>query len=342
MSSVSSYLVITSVATADNHVLRAYATQAGKYGVGLVVVGDNKSPLDFQLPGCDFYSIERQKGLSFTLPSLLPTNHYSRKNVGYLVAACSGADIIIETDDDNLPYEEFWLERILHHNGLTFENAGWVNAYRHFSAANIWPRGFALDCVQEQIPSSVRKENIPCPMQQGLADENPDVDAIYRLTLPLPVKFEAAEAIALGRGAICPFNSQNTTWFKEAFPLLYLPSFCSFRMTDIWRSFVAQRVAWECGWHILFHKSTVWQERNSHNLLKDFQDEIPGYLHNGKIVEVLSHLALRSGKEHIFENMKTCYSAIIDMNLIDPAEMQLLDAWFADFQNFVTYTFKNK
>jgi STELLO glycosyltransferases len=332
VSSVSSYLVITSVATADNHVLREYSTQAGKYGRGLIVIGDKKSPLDFELPGCDFYSIERQKNLSCSLPSLLPTNHYSRKNVGYLVAAHSGADIIIETDDDNLPYKEFWQERTLHHNGLTFENAGWVNAYRHFSAANIWPRGFALNCVQQPTPSSIQQTNIACPIQQGLADENPDVDAIYRLTLPLPVKFEAAEAIALGRGAICPFNSQNTTWFKEAFPLLYLPSFCSFRMTDIWRSFVAQRVAWECDWHILFHKSTVWQERNSHNLLKDFQDEIPGYLHNGKIVEVLSLLALRQGKEHILENMKACYSAMIDMALIDPAEMQLLDAWFADLQ----------
>jgi hypothetical protein len=326
----SSFLIVTSIAASEHPVLRAYAHEAAENDVGFVLIGDKKSPGAFHLENCDFYSIERQNSLPFSIVKHLPYNHYSRKNIGYLLAASRGADIIIETDDDNFPYKEFWQERILHHNGLTFENAGWVNAYKHFSAANIWPRGFALDCVQDQIPSSVKKENVPCPIQQGLADENPDVDAIYRLTLPLPLKFEATEAIALGRGAICPFNSQNTTWFKEAFPLLYLPSFCSFRMTDIWRSFVAQRVAWECGWYILFHKSTVWQERNSHNLLKDFQDEIPGYLHNGKIVEVLSKLVLRQGKEHIFENMKTCYSAMIDMALIDSAEMQLLDAWFAD------------
>ena len=332
VSSISSYLVITSVATADHRVLREYSTQTGKHGRGLIVIGDKKSPLDFALPGCDFYSIERQKGLSFSLPSLLPTDHYSRKNVGYLVAAQSGADVIIETDDDNLPYKEFWEERILHHNGLMYENPGWVNAYRHFTGANIWPRGFALDCVQEQTPSPIKRVNVSCPIQQGLADENPDVDAIYRLTLPLPITFNNVEAIALGRGTVCPFNSQNTTWFRDAFPVLYLPSFCSFRMTDIWRSFVAQRVAWECGWHVLFHKSTVWQERNNHNLLKDFQDEIQGYLHNGKIVEVLSDLTLRPGKEHIFENMKACYSSIIDMDLIDPAEMQFLDAWCADLE----------
>ncbi|MBV5271274.1 MAG: DUF288 domain-containing protein, partial [Afipia sp.] len=79
---------------------------------------------------------------------------------------------------------------------------------------------------------------------------NPDVDAIYRLTLPLPQSFREEQPVALGRNVWCPFNSQNTTWWKEAAPLLYLPSFCSFRMTDIWRSFVAQRIAWENGWHI--------------------------------------------------------------------------------------------
>jgi hypothetical protein len=30
-------------------------------------------------------------------------------------------------------------------------------------------------------------------------------------------------------------------------PLLYLPSHCCFRMTDIWRSFIAQRCLWELG-----------------------------------------------------------------------------------------------
>ena len=54
------------------------------------------------------------------------------------------------------------------------------------------------------------------------------------------------------------------------YPLLYLPAYCSFRMTDIWRSFVAQRIAWENGWRLLFHGPTMEQERNVHDLMKDF------------------------------------------------------------------------
>src|SRR5438270_335676 len=85
-------------------------------------------------------------------------------------------------------------------------------------------------------PSTLERKEIYCPIQQGLADENPDVDAIYRLAFPLPLTFRTDRRIALGGSAWCPFNSQNTTWTREAFPLLYLPSYCSFRMTDIWRS----------------------------------------------------------------------------------------------------------
>ena len=91
-------------------------------------------------------------------------------------------------------------------------------------------------------------QTVACPIQQGLADGNPDVDAIFRLVLPLPMNFGRKPPIALCRGAWCPFNSQNTSWWPAAYPLLYLPAYCSFRMTDIWRSFVAQRICWENGW----------------------------------------------------------------------------------------------
>jgi hypothetical protein len=65
--------------------------------------------------------------------------------------------------------------------------------------------------------------------------------------------------VALGAGAWSPFNSQNTAWYPKAYPLLYLPSYCSFRMTDIWRSFVAQRIAWENGWAVLFKSPDVYR-----------------------------------------------------------------------------------
>lgn len=327
------FLIITSIASQEHPVLKQFAEDTSKHSIPFIVIGDTKSPKEFNLAGCDFYSIERQQTLKFLLAKTLPVKHYARKNLGYLIAMSKGAETIIETDDDNLPFERFWDDRTKSVNAHLLNNKGWVNVYKYFTEAHIWPRGFALENFQDKLPILENELLIDCPIQQGLADENPDVDAIYRLTLPLPIIFNKADSIALGINSFCPFNSQNTTWFKEAFPLLYLPSHCSFRMTDIWRSFVAQRIAWTCGWSVLFHQSTVWQERNDHNLMNDFRDEISGYNNNAQIIKSLKELDLKEGFDNIPSNMKLCYNALIELGLVDQRENDLLDAWFEDLSN---------
>src|SRR5258708_2242283 len=66
-------------------------------------------------------------------------------------------------------------------------------------------------------------------------------------------------------------------------------------MTDIWRSLVAQRILWENNWMLLFHSPTGVQARNEHNLMNDFENEIPGYLHNETIAETLMGARLKAG-----------------------------------------------
>ena len=121
----SSFLVITSIAGPDHPVLKMYAEKAQVEGVCLLTIGDRKSPGDFDLSGCDFYSLERQLSLPLSLGQNLPYNHYARKNIGYLVAASRGAEIIIETDDDNLPYPSFWDERKRMQNVHVLDDCGW-------------------------------------------------------------------------------------------------------------------------------------------------------------------------------------------------------------------------
>jgi len=103
-------------------------------------------------------------------------------------------------------------------------------------------------------------------------------------------------------------------------------------MTDIWRSFVAQRIMWENNWHLLFHESTVWQDRNEHNLMKDFQDEIQGYLNNDKIIKSLESIELKKGTENLAENLLTCYNKLIEIEVIGKEEIQLLQAWLNDLK----------
>jgi len=326
-----SALIITSISR-PNRILIEYAEKCREHNIDFIVIGDVGSPTSFHIENCDFFSVEAQRRLDSKLVSCLPEKHYSRKNIGYLIAMDRGVQIIIETDDDNFPLSSFWKERKATVNAHILERLGWVNIYRYFSNGSIWPRGFPLDFIKHDVPElqNLELHETYCPIQQGLADENPDVDAVFRLVCSLPQTFDKKANLAVGKESWCPFNSQNTTWFQDAFPLLYLPSTCSFRMTDIWRSFIAQRICWENNWHVLFQSPTVRQERNEHDLLKDFSDEIPGYLNNRKICESLEQVRILEGKEHIPENMLCCYEKLVQMGLIEKKELECLQAWLKD------------
>ncbi|MHC4391915.1 MAG: STELLO glycosyltransferase family protein [Planctomycetota bacterium] len=214
-------------------------------------------------------------------------------------------------------------------------DSGWINVYRYFTDLEVWPRGLPLDAVHGELPSraALPVALTECPIQNGLADQSPDVDAIHRLLRPAPLDFDPdATPLALGTNAWCPFNSQNTVWRPCAFPLLYLPTTCSFRMTDIWRSFVAQRIAWAKGWSIAFLPPTVRQERNEHDLLRDFADEVPGYLHNRKIASALGAVEVGDDPAAIHDDLRGCYRALVAGSWIEAVELELLEAWLDDLR----------
>jgi len=326
-------IVITSILNEKN-AIKMYANKISNSEISLYVIGDKKCPVNFSLKNCKYYSLEQQKKLPYKFVSKCPVNNYARKNIGYLEAIKSGHDVIVETDDDNFPLRNFWDERNIIQRVKYIEDGGWVNVYEYFSDEKIWPRGFPLEHLDKEMPLiSKKKSEKYCPIQQGLVDIDPDVDAVYRMIHAQDIKFAKNKKIALGHNAWCPFNSQNTTWFKKAFPLMYLPSYCSIRLTDIWRSFIAQRVAWACGWNILFHSPNVYQNRNKHNLLNDFEDEIPGYLYNNKICNSLNELDLKEGVENLYENLFRCYRLMIKNKWIGQKELKLLEFWINDFDS---------
>jgi hypothetical protein len=294
-------------------------------GWDFIVAGDSKSPA-FELEGCRFLSLEDQRGSGFELGVLCPEKTYARKNLGYLEAMRSGAEVIVETDDDNLPQNAFWAVRDQTQYCRQVDQPGWVNAYAWFSGAFIYPRGMPLNLARSTIVGDPQNLWVDCPIQQGLADGDPDVDAVYRMLYPLPFCFDrsgdAEDPIFMEEETWCPFNSQNTTWFKEVFPLMYLPTHCSFRMCDIWRSFVAQRIAPG----IMFHGPTVYQERNEHDLHKDFLDEIPGYVHNESIRAALMATEFPEGST-LYAKLLHCYGVMISNGWVGFKEMELLRAW---------------
>ena len=299
----------------------------------LIVIGDKKGPASYDLEGVEFLSLAAQLESEFDLARKLPTGHYARKNVGYLEAIRLSASCVYETDDDNAPLDS-WAPRAETARAFEVREHGWVNVYRLFSEERIWPRGFPLDALADSLSCVPRlaKETIAvrAPIQQGLVNNSPDVDAIWRLVKDRPLDFQVGPSVVLPRGAWCPFNSQSTWWFPVAYPLMYLPSFCSFRMTDIWRSFIAQRCLWELSLGVVFHAAEVVQERNAHDLMRDFADEIPGYTRNKELADILEGLGLAQGVKAVPANMLTCYEALVSARFFEKDELTLLASWLND------------
>jgi hypothetical protein len=301
-------------------------------GWSCVVVGDTKTPADWHCDGVTYLDVAAQRRLFGGYADAVPYRHYCRKNLGYLHAICHGARVILETDDDNFPYADSFgrgLGRAV--GGRLLSGPGWVNVYRHFTGdPGVWPRGLPLDAIHE--PGTVAPLPAPrdCPVQQYLADNDPDVDAVYRLTRKEPLFFDrGAEPVVLADGAWTPFNSQNTLFYADAFPLLYLPCHVSFRMTDIWRSFVALAALHRHGLSLAFHPPTVEQLRNAHDLMRDFRDEVVGYLRNREIVEALEAAARECPADgNLAATAARLWDALHAIGVIPERELPIIRGWF--------------
>lgn len=316
------FIVITSIFLPTEAIERFAKLKDWK----VIVVGDKKTAVDWSYPGVTYLSPVGQQEVASKFAGLLPWNSYTRKNIGYLYAILQGARVIYESDDDNIPSDNWVSEPEFSVDAEFLSDASFVNIYSYFTDKKVWPRGIPLRCVLDaETPKAEAAKNLKVGVWQFLADEDPDVDAIYRLTNNTPIYFNWREPLVLDQGTCCPFNSQNTYFRKEVFPLLYLPSTVTFRFTDILRGLVAQPVLWAAGYHLGFAGATVLQKRNPHDYLKDFESEIPCYLQAEKVVQIAKEAV--SSEKTISENLLSVYRALSVKGIVSEKELEILSCW---------------
>ena len=189
-----------------------------------------------------------------SMPSQLPWNHFGRKNFGYLFAIGRGAARIYDLDDDNiikqngsLPEVPLACVRPVLQPSPRAPSA--VNPYPSLGGAGTaWPRGFPMGQIKRSFGQTRLRSagwTNSCGrvgIMQSLADNDPDVDAIYRLTSPhLPLNFNQRPfPMALDGWAVSPFNAQATLFWRDCFWGLLLPVSVHGRVSDIWRGYIAQ------------------------------------------------------------------------------------------------------
>ena len=109
---------------------------------------------------------------------------------------------------------------------------------------------------------------------------------------------------------------------------MYLPSHVSFRFTDILRGLVAQPIMWSMGLHLGFHNATVVQKRNPHDYMKDFESEVPMFIHGPQIVDIIRPVI--SSSYTVSDNLLLAYKALAEKRVVPDAELTTLSAWLED------------
>lgn len=341
----------------------------------LVIVGDLKSPQEYKIISSQvrerqviYLNPKEQDKFSDSFSKALPWNSFGRKNIGYLYAMKNGAKVIWDFDDDN--YIKFWMDGAAPDSNVFLDshislsraknvtasvvscdsNTLFFNPYPYLGATaeNAWPRGFPISNVN-LIPSSkcnFQTQNIisdKIGILQSLADHQPDVDAIFRMTKQDKFYFDYLKVktipknsfyMLLSNGLYTPTNAQATFYFEKAFKLLYLPVTVPGRVSDIWRSYIGQGILSLYGIYTgFFRRALVDQNRNKHLLEADFQSEIDLYTKTKSLVTLIDkwtnmHSAnFTKKKAPMEEHIIDLYIYLYERNFLELEDVRNIQVW---------------
>ena len=283
--------IITTTINKPTKATLKFCELASKNNWKFTIIGDLKTPhslydaLVKHYNGyVEYLDPKKQEDLYPELSSILGWNTIQRRNIGFLYAYKSGAEIIATVDDDNIPYDNWGTDVLI---GKEVE----VNVYQNkhcpffdpFSVTNqkeFWHRGFPLEYLElKNYIDLTGTQKVKVLVQADFWDGDPDIDAICRLTKKPLIKFDKFQSFTtLG---YAPFNTQNTFLHRSIFPYFSVwPSIG--RMDDIWASYYLRN---KYPSNIVYCSASVYQERNPQDLVKNLENECIGYRHTKEFVE---------------------------------------------------------
>ena len=291
----------------------------------VVVVGDSKTDdaawrhLDSRVT---YLSLEDQDRAFPALSRALGSGTYARKNLGYLWAIREGAKVIWETDDDTFPRKEVgdplvYLGESPHWQLASEEVTSW-NPYTFYAqGSGMWPRGYdtrhiARDRHREwsTLPDAFT-DSWPRVLQM-LVNREPDVDAMYRLTVSSGESDfpPSTDVIHLNQSVRTPGNTQATVWTDPSiFEYLYVPRWISFRFSDIAKMYVVQAVA-----PLTYAGFLMEQVRNPHDLMVDMVQEFPVYEYAPQVVDLTYVLQPQT--------VSDAYTALAQLGICGPQDVE--------------------
>lgn len=300
----------------------------------VIIVGDYKTPSDYKNLNCIYLDVHTQQKLFPELSKLLPYNHYCRKNLGYLYAIKKKYKMIYETDDDNIPYDNF--DNILQQDNLqmiTEQNNNWINIFKYFTNnAYICPRGFPLSMIKNN-PNYLIQDTDKLPsIINGLVENDPDVDALFRIICNHAegIEWGKNKHVLIDNNNTCVFNTQNTFWLNpDLFMSMLIPCSVSFRYCDILRGLIANIILKKTNNYMMYSSPNVIQYRNEHNLISDFKSEYEMYIHNEHILNYIENDI--GDITSIKDLLIIIYNNLLSNKVITQNDIDILNKWITYF-----------
>lgn len=224
----------------------------------------------------------------------IPWDSDNRRNIGFLRAWEGGTDVLISIDDDNYcrPESDFVGEHAVVGTAPAgvreAVGAPWFNICSLLDMdvpSAVYPRGYPYaarrqrGAVLREAPSAAA----PVAVNAGLWLDDPDVDAMTRLTLAPRALRARPGAVVLAPETWSPINTQNTSLIRDAIPAYYyvrmgfpLQGLRIDRFGDILSGYFVQKCAKHLGHTLRLGSPVADHRRTPHNLFKDQYQELAG------------------------------------------------------------------
>jgi hypothetical protein len=287
--------------------LDGYCEQARIEGIAddlkIIVIPDRKSPRElylkcaslcrdgFRIVCPDLPEQERYLSRLGDFAGLIPYDSDNRRNIGFLMALETGADVIVSLDDDNYCqvgtpfFREYALVNMPPANFRSVDSEhGWFNPCDLLEMEpqhSVYPRGFPYSARHQTSPLVFSNQEGLIRMNAGLWLDEPDLDAITWLATPVRARRFRGESVTLGSDTWAPINTQNTSLHRDLLVAYYfvrmgyaIAGLTIDRYGDIFSGYFCQACVHHFGHRVRLGTPVAVHRRNSHDYLRDLGREL--------------------------------------------------------------------
>jgi len=208
-----------------------------------------------------------------------------------------------------------------------------------------WARGFPLERILDERTRGTVVSTSNVPMEkvgviQFVADGNPDIDAVHRMTKPLPMDFadeSQSSPVLVPSNTVSPYNAQATIHHAPALFATLLPITVKSRISDIWRAYYAAPLFRDIGVSLLFAPPRIIQIRTAHTYIGDMKAEGDLYFKSDKLSEFL--YSWRSTEDSLPARMEQLWIDLYERGYHEQDDVTLVQNWLSALVQ-IQYDFK--